>query len=598
MFRLFRAELKKIFLKPSIFVVTGLIILMLAVSTFIYNPATRSDTSLSYSFGTVQEYYDYFTTSSFSNAKQSIDNLIDVNATNYVNEYATKTDVIQQLKDDWADVQKLYNTGGNSDYKTTYRNWQEHQTASWKSALESKRQSLKTAISNFKQTFEDYCTKEEKMFLVTISHFEKTKKDFKNFTDIFDIAEASGLDDIDGNIIGAIENNDSFGIIENDLNGLYQFSPSESLINSLLPQVEVDGEMQENENSPINIAKARLNAIFAKIDDINTRKGSSTNKSDRNEIMAEINKYYLTANYAYNIVVNGIIVDGLTDYVTKDVTNFYGIGKKSYYEMKEDLTRTKYLFNNATYRYQYADVFSVTQPTNIKVNGFDYSYYALKLCAFFITVYIVVLAAGTIAGEQSAGTLKLLAIRPYSRNKLLSAKILATLTIGAILLFVSSIASLVIGGVTYGFNFTNVLAVFNSTTAFEVSPAIMYLIALIAMFVEVVFYAVLSIFISTVFKSNIGAVSISTLLFFFSLVLNTLAVSVPLLGLLPFVNVNFFKYFGSAFLPNSGEKLVSQILTPTVFTGSTFWSSLILYLLTTITLVVVTHVIFKKRDIK
>ncbi|MBO7508209.1 MAG: ABC transporter permease [Clostridia bacterium] len=239
-----------------------------------------------------------------------------------------------------------------------------------------------------------------------------------------------------------------------------------------------------------------------------------------------------------------------------------------------------------------------SSPSNIAVNGFDYSYYALKLCAFFITVYIVVLAAGTIAGEQSAGTLKLLAIRPYTRNKLLSAKILATFAIGAILLFVSSIASLVIGGVTYGFNFTNVLAVFNSTMAFSISPALLYFVALLSIFVEVMFYALLSVFISTVFKSNIGAVSISTLIFFISLVLNTLAVNAPLLGLLPFVNVNFFKYFGSAFLPNSGNKLISQILTPTVFAGSTFWSSFIIYMVTIIVITIVTHLIFKKRDIK
>ena len=43
MFRLYKAELKKIFLKPSIFVVTGLLILMLALSTFLYNPNTRDN---------------------------------------------------------------------------------------------------------------------------------------------------------------------------------------------------------------------------------------------------------------------------------------------------------------------------------------------------------------------------------------------------------------------------------------------------------------------------------------------------------------------------------------------------------------------------
>ena len=74
MFRLFKAELKKIFLKPSIFVVTGLIILLLALSTFLYNPQTKNNfvvnynsfnTSMTNDCDTVSEVYDNFMSSNF-----------------------------------------------------------------------------------------------------------------------------------------------------------------------------------------------------------------------------------------------------------------------------------------------------------------------------------------------------------------------------------------------------------------------------------------------------------------------------------------------------------------------------------------------------
>ena len=268
--------------------------------------------------------------------------------------------------------------------------------------------------------------------------------------------------------------------------------------------------------------------------------------------------------------------------------------------MQEILTKNQYLFDTETYDYDYAEPFSIVQPSNKEINGYDYSYFALRLCAFFITVYVVVLAAGTIAGEQSAGTLKLLAIRPYGRNKLLSSKIWATLSAGAILLFVSSIASMVIGGVTYGLGSASVLVIFNAQSVSVIHPMILYVISVLLMFVEISFYGALSVFISTVFKSNIAAVSISTLIFFLSLVINVVATHLPLLGIIPFVNVNFFKYFGSSFVAGmkNSQNTLQKILTPTVFSGSTFITSLILYLLTTVVVVIVTHIIFKKRDIR
>ncbi len=45
-FRLVKGELKKIFLKPGIFVITALLVLALTLSGFIFNPTTRTDASI------------------------------------------------------------------------------------------------------------------------------------------------------------------------------------------------------------------------------------------------------------------------------------------------------------------------------------------------------------------------------------------------------------------------------------------------------------------------------------------------------------------------------------------------------------------------
>ena len=599
MFRLFKAELKKIFLKPSIFLVTGLIIFMLAASTFIYNPSTKSDTSLNFDKSrTIDQIYERFITSNFEGSKIPTDLLLD-NASNFVNSYNPDEDVIEKLKTDWHDVEVLYDLGGQNDYKYYYTIWEAHQDdETLKTDLDNARNRLKDAINEFRNEYNEYVESEQKKFLVTKDVNSEIVTVLSRMYTTFDEPDSVGMENPDLYIIESLKNNNYFTTIINDLNKLYTFTPNQSLIDSFKETKIVDEVEVVNEDSPIVIARTRLSFILDSIETVYNETRNTNNTADKKQLFDLINNYYLTANYAHSIVTDGIIIDGLSQYTALDITNFAGIGDKSFYEMKENYTRTKYMFDTDTYRYNYADVFSIVQPSNNAIDAFDYSYFALRLCAFFITVYIVVLSAGAIAGEQAQGTLKLLAIRPFSRNKILRAKIFSTFAIAAILLFVSSLASIVIGGVTYGFNFTNVLVVLNAEVAIPMNPIILYLIAMLSMFIEITFYAILALFISSVFKSNIAAVSISTLVFFLSLVLNTVATRVPLLALIPFVNVNFFKYFGAAFLPYTTNNILSSILTPTVFVGSTLWTSLIIYVVTFVTLLIVTHIIFKKRDIR
>ncbi len=591
MFRLFRAELKKIFLKPSIFVVTGLIIFMLAASIFLYSPKTKDEEYVEYNatnLVTVNDYYNYFNTSSVYDAKTNLDYLLD-RAEASLNFYKSETNVVEILKQQWLSVKSIYDGTNSSiaqsDYISLYNINERDKTDSSKNDLTNKRNELKAAVNNFMNTYSSYLNSENTSFLVTPNLNEKLYNEhLMSIVSYFSQAEKNA-DDPDTFLINNFRNSGLFSLVSEDLSQLLPFTPNVDDIDNLFAY--------------INEAKARNEAQLEVIVNFKNEYRTSNNNVDIKQFMDYITDYDLNATYAYNIVLDSIKISGLSNYTAIDITKFKNFENISLYQLQEKNTRLKFLFDNKTYQYNYADPYSIIQPSNTNINGYDYSYFALRLCTFFITIYIVVLAAGTIAGEQSNGTLKLLAIRPFGRNKLLSAKILATITIGAILIFVSGIASLVIGGVTYGLESKAILVVFNASKAFAMSPVLLYLIAMLTMFLEVLFYSMISIFISTVFKSNVAAVSISTLLFFLSLVLNVIAVSQPWLGLIPFVNVNMFKFFGSSFLTYAtGKNLLQSILTPTVFAGSTIVISSIIYLISIVAITILTHVVFKKRDIK
>ena len=204
------------------------------------------------------------------------------------------------------------------------------------------------------------------------------------------------------------------------------------------------------------------------------------------------------------------------------LTKFTGLDNFNYYEQKEEQVKLLYLFKTNTFEFDYATPFSMDQPSNYNVNAFDFSYFALRLCMFIIVIYVITVAASTITGEQSNGTLKMLAIRPYNRSKLLAGKLLSTLLIGTLLIIVSAVATLAVGGISYGFASNPVLVVFNASSASAMSPVLLYFIYLLTLIVEMAFFVLLALAISMLFKSQIASVAISILVYFGTIVLNML----------------------------------------------------------------------------
>ena len=216
---------------------------------------------------------------------------------------------------------------------------------------------------------------------------------------------------------------------------------------------------------------------------------------------------------------------------------------------------------------------------------------------FIIVIYVITVAASTITGEQATGTLKMLAIRPYKRSKLLGGKLLSTLLIGTLLIVVSAIATLAVGGISYGFAGSPVLVIFNASSASAMSPVLLYFIYLLTLIVEMAFFVLLALAISMLFKSQIASVAISILVYFGTIVLNMLLGTAGWLKILPFTNINLYKYLGSSFLSHDTNFLRAMFSSP-VAVGSNFWLSFVYTAVVMIGLTVTVFEVFKHRDIR
>jgi ABC-2 type transport system permease protein len=267
------------------------------------------------------------------------------------------------------------------------------------------------------------------------------------------------------------------------------------------------------------------------------------------------------------------------------------------YEQNETLSKNVYLFQNNKFSYEYANPFSVANPSNTSVNAFDFAYYTLELFSFIIIIYVIVLGAGMIAGEEANGTMKLLAMRPYKRYKIFLGKVFAALKVGLIFIVIGAIASFITGAYLYGTVSLPILSVFNMEYVIISSPYLMFGVYLFTLFIEILFYTIIAVSISSIFKSYTGAVTISILIYFLSMILSFVA-GASFLKFVPLTHTNLFKYFGAAFSGNTSVAGLNSLLTPPILLGSDFIFSVSALSITMVVLLITALKIFSKRDLK
>src|SRR5690606_35934875 len=74
---------------------------------------------------------------------------------------------------------------------------------------------------------------------------------------------------------------------------------------------------------------------------------------------------------------------------------------------------------------------------------------------YVVTLFTIIVAGDSLAGEFATGTIKLLLIRPANRTKILLSKYFASLLFGLLLLAVLFVVSVLANGVLYRFQYFN-----------------------------------------------------------------------------------------------------------------------------------------------
>lgn len=696
-FRLTSAEFKKIFKRPSIFIMAILLVIAVFVSLYTFDPNNRIDNTVDYGVENSLAYYTTFSSGSTEQTKKHIDTTFS-STDETINYYKLYNDRNAKLG-------SYYN-----DIFTAIKNVENETSASLKTA---KFQNVIKALEDFKEAYVSFTgfvdingaeydfikvttTSTEKDSVITYTYLDNSLEplnylinyakthEYYEFIETFNLegnghktklekVYNSGLEFIKTTFLGlshdiqtayttyekslvnsmpgkevwisnrnnlkkALENYNSYFslVLDNDyplvlVNKDKKITIEELIItatDTISIPVKDEGNYTSHKNAFENLSKLNLinnltnftngeitqvqvdNYLITDFENIqkkvNENKSSLLTKIDglKNDealsnIQFAVTEYSLLADSYHDYIYNKTILSITETYEKSNYENFYKYNLDSFnrYKTNETITKDAYYINNNIYENSFLNNFAFGQKSSTgDTNLYDFMYFTLEICAVIIMIFAVMLVCSLITGETESGTIKLLLVRPYKRSKIITAKLFATLFFVLTFMAFSFVITFVGGYFLYGMPTGSILAVFNASEAFTISPLAMIIIDAFTLLLDIIFFVILALMIAILCKNYAASISTVLVVIILNYALNIVFGGTFWYTVLPGMNMHLFKYFGNAFIGEGTGMILQSVLITSIESSMTFTFSILANIAYMIIAIAIAYSVFQKRD--
>ena len=353
---------------------------------------------------------------------------------------------------------------------------------------------------------------------------------------------------------------------------------------------EIDALLAKlDENDWKYFAREDLAKAEQQIEELNAQKEQTEDKAVLENIETELNSVQMEKEIA-EIRLNKEIPYG-SDYLNRAISNLQTASSSlAIFKNTEELTYQErleynsYLEEQAESRYILETGRDIHNTNTLK--GILENFY-VQFGIFLIVV--VVMIAGTIVSEEfNKGTIKLLLVKPYTRNKILMAKAITTLIMIIFIIVVTLVMQILIGGIIFGFDSLSEPVVaynFNTNTMEEMNIFANLGVQTLTQLPMIILLATLAFAISTLFTNSTLAITISLLGYMAASIINQLAMA---------YNLEFMKYFVTM---NWDLSIYANGALP-YMQGMSMTMSIIICVVYFLIMMIPTFIVFKKRNIK
>ena len=581
--RLVGGELYKIVMRPIIYVITAILAVVLFFSCVTFDPVNRIDNGYYASLSGNNKNTIY---ENFRNAPTLNKNLSD-------SKMASAMQLVESIENQesiTASISLLLsnNTGENGIRGAQYI------YRSFVAALNAEKTKTTpdlSSVNTYRQQIVDNLKTVNDKLKASVSEnnlrlFIK-EKDYNAFSSL--LSRTLSIFRADNKDLSTIEAYVSItSVVTQDdlLSRLYSFSTT-TISDITLSDNTIEKLKNIYENSRITQNEIVSNAIIDKDDEAISSAEFKRNLTDY---------FYITDQFV------ALVNDSIRYEKIKNMNDTYAQKYAGYqiicvYQLKENITKNTFLLKKDLTENRVSTPFNLFVSSSQSANAFDLMFYGLQGCSMIIILLAMLTIAGQIAGETQNGTLKVLLTRPFKRHKVLSAKILATMLMCVTLLLLCALVLFVTGWIVYGIDTTPILAIFNASSAFRISPFALMLVYLGLLIVKIFFYTIMTTAFANIFKNNVATIIVSMVVYFFVFITPIILANSYICAYLPFAGIDLFNYFGGAYIGNGVVNFASIFSTP-IYPNSSFVISIITSLITISIAIFISYIIFNRREFK
>lgn len=272
----------------------------------------------------------------------------------------------------------------------------------------------------------------------------------------------------------------------------------------------------------------------------------------------------------------------------------------NYYEAKSALSEMKKITENSSYEEKktYQDemtklelnryIISHKKPLDTTASSHGVLKGFMDEYSFLILIMIIVVAGSIVSEEFSKGTIKLLLVRPYTRNKILTSKFITALLMIPLAFLVMLFIQVIIGGIVFGFESLSLPVLVYDLSKGAITKISLFSYVFLMFAAKMPMYillATLAFALSTIFTNTALATVLAVMGNTVSGILNTLLtmLNTKLVNLFVTLNWDFTSFLFGGSSP---------------YEGITFPFAVMNCIIYFIIMVIPTYIIFQKRNIK
>lgn len=544
MFKLNRAELKKIFLRPAVYVMLFVLALALVVSTFLFSPTTRTNPTTSFGTAndTVAMAFSAFKNSSSADGKLALDEALE-NAKTNLEEFTNQQSLQNALKENLTQIKHTL-TYNNGDDEETFASalWDYAlQTSENKTVLLAEVAELETLANNVYQTCQNQITSANIDFYITAENLSILKDYAENL--FLAIPPTEELNEFTREALAEFADNIKQNYVPNE--ELQIITSAEKIQIS----TEKVSEIVEKYYTPVMYADGTssiLTNIYEEMEAFVSANADNQTADAKAEFNAIATKYKIATENSVKLLENSLMLEKAGAYSDVELKSFIGFEDFNRYVLTERITAGQFVLDNQLFEPNYLASLGFNTTSGYAPTAFDFCIYAMQIVSVILTVFAIFFMSSSMAGDFQNGTMKMIASRPLSRGKIVAGKTMASINFTLIFAIFGLVASLAIGYALFGFGEGQVLAVFNATTAFMVHPAVLIAIYFVSMMLGIIFFICLANLLAVILRSSVGAMFITFIVFVASIILKALFVGATWFVYTPFAYLDLFAFMGGA----------------------------------------------------